>query len=34
MTDGKKFCKELEKHPTKSIIDGHENGSLTVIWRD
>jgi len=34
MTDGKKFCIELEKHPTKSIIDGHENGSLTVIWRD
>ena len=34
MTDEKKFCKKLEKHPTKSIIDGHENGSLTVIWRD
>ncbi len=34
MIDEKKFCKELEKHPTKSIIDGHENGSLTVIWRD
>ena len=34
MNDRKKFCKELEKHPTKSIIDGHENGSLTVIWRD
>ena len=24
----------LEKHPTKDIIDNHENGSLTVIWRD
>lgn len=24
----------LETHPTKSIIDGHVNGSLTVIWRD
>ena len=34
MIDGKKFWKELEKHSTKSIIDGHKNGSLTVIWRD
>lgn len=34
MVEEKKFCKKLEKHPTKSIIDGHENGSLTVIWRD
>jgi len=34
MTDGKKFCEKVEKHTTKSIIDGHENGSLTVIWRD
>jgi dTDP-4-dehydrorhamnose 3,5-epimerase len=24
----------LEKHQTKSIVDGHINGSLTVIWRD
>jgi len=24
----------LEIHPTKDIIDGHINGSLTVIWRD
>ena len=24
----------LEKHPTKDIVDNHENGSLTVIWRD
>ena len=24
----------LEKHPTKDITDNHENGSLTVIWRD
>ncbi len=24
----------LEKHETKSVIDGHINGSLTVIWRD
>ena len=24
----------LEKHLTKDIQDGHENGSLTVIWRD
>jgi len=24
----------LEKHQTKDIVDGHENGVLTVIWRD
>ena len=24
----------LEKHETKSVNDGHVNGSLTVIWRD
>ena len=24
----------LEKHPTKDILDKHENGSLTVVWRD
>ncbi len=24
----------LEKHSTKDTQDGHENGSLTVIWRD
>ena len=24
----------LEKHETRSIIDQHVNGSLTVIWRD
>lgn len=24
----------LERHQTKSIEDGHINGSLTVIWRD
>lgn len=24
----------LEKHPTKSIIDGHVNGSLIPVWRD
>ena len=34
MINEKKFYNKLEKHPTKSIIDGHENGSLTVIWRD
>ena len=34
MTDEKDYCKKLEKHSTKSITDGHENGSLTVIWRD
>ncbi len=25
---------KLEKHETKSIVDDHVNGSLTVIWRD
>lgn len=24
----------LDKHETKDIVDGHINGSLTVIWRD
>ena len=28
------FNKNLEVHSTKSTKDGHENGSLTVIWRD
>ena len=25
---------KLEKHDTKDIHDQHQNGSLTVIWRD
>ena len=25
---------ELERYPTKDIIDSHTNGDLTVIWRD
>lgn len=25
---------KLEKHETKSTVDDHVNGSLTVIWRD
>lgn len=25
---------ELENHITKDIHDGHQNGDLTVIWRD
>ena len=25
---------KLEKHQTTDILDKHENGSLTVIWRD
>ena len=28
------FKKNLEVHPTKSTTDEHENGSLTVVWRD
>lgn len=25
---------KLEKHDTKGILDGHINGTLTVVWRD
>ena len=25
---------KLEKHPTTDIVDKHENGTLTVVWRD
>lgn len=25
---------ELENHVTKDVHDGHQNGDLTVIWRD
>ena len=25
---------KLEKHDTKDIHDKHQNGSLTVVWRD
>ena len=25
---------DLEKHPTKEIINNHPNGRLTVVWRD
>ena len=32
VTDDSKIV--LETHPTKSVIDQHVNGSLTVIWRD
>ena len=32
MTDFKII--ELENHITKDIHDGHQNGNLTVIWRD
>jgi len=28
------FQFKLEKHPTRSTVDSHVNGSLTVIWRD
>ena len=24
----------LETHQTKDVDDGHQNGDLTVIWRD
>ena len=34
MIDKHEFYTMLEQHPTKDIIDGHINGSLTVIWRD
>ena len=28
------FSKDLEKHPTKSIVNDQINGTLTVVWRD
>lgn len=28
------FVIELELHDTKSVVDEHINGSLSVIWRD
>jgi len=28
------FSIKLEKHQTKSTVDQHINGSLTVVWRD
>jgi len=34
MADKQEFYIMLEKYPTKDIIDGHVNGSLTVVWRD
>lgn len=34
MQDGLPGSLKLETHPTKSIVDEHINGSLTVIWRD
>ena len=34
MQDGNPNSFLLDKHPTKSIDDGHVNGSLTVIWRE
>ena len=24
----------LEKHQTKSVVDSHVNGELTILWRD
>ena len=32
--DTPSWSHNLEKHETKSVIDSHVNGSLTVIWRD
>ncbi len=34
MNEDKISSHELEVHKTKNIVDKHENGSLTVIWRD
>jgi len=34
MVDKQEFYIMLEKHPTKDVIDGHVNGTLTVVWRD
>lgn len=32
--NNKIFFIELENHSTKSTVDNHVNGKLTVIWRD
>ncbi len=34
MDDNSPWFVSLDKHQTKSIVDEHVNGSLTVIWRD
>ena len=34
LNQDKPFSIKLEKHQTKSTVDQHVNGSLTVIWRD
>jgi len=34
LSDKQRFSIELEKHQTKSVVDQHVNGSLTVVWRD
>ena len=34
MKDNSSWSHNLEKHETKSVLDKHVNGSLTVIWRD
>ena len=34
MVDENLFSIDLEKYPTKSVSDGHENGTLTVVWRN
>lgn len=34
LSNEQRFSIKLEKHQTKSIVDQHINGSLTVIWRD
>lgn len=34
MNDEKIYSVNLEKHSTKSVSTGMENGSLTVVWRD
>ena len=32
--DSEEYTVNLETYPTKDTNDSHENGSLTVIWRD
>ena len=34
MDDNSPWFVSLDKHQTKSIVDEHVNGSLTVIWRE
>jgi len=34
MNENEEYFTDLETHPTKDIHDNHQNGNLTVVWRD